>query len=902
MRTNRLALSLVLAAIVSFVLAAFILISPSIAQEGAANSEIPANNENLMHPNLALLDVDGRNVLQTGKPVSTMQTCGTCHDTTFIASHSVHADAGLSLIGQSVENGRAWENGAGWYGSWSPLLYRYLSNEADNIIDLGTAEWLQTYGLRYVGGLVGTPSTESLDTRLIDAEGNLVTWNWAVSGNLEMNCFLCHLDNPDNNARISSIEAGQFAWASTATLNNTGLVSQTAEGYSWNASAFDTAEQVLASNLNLGAPSNENCGQCHGLVHSDARSSLVFDATAANQWTTWTTGQVYSPQRISNSGMNISDKNELGHSWDIHAERAVNCVDCHYALNNPMFFVESEDSRPEHLVFDPRRMEIDEYINRPLHQFANGGYAYSDTFSEFERAERSCESCHDAVSTHEWLAYPERHISALACETCHIPTLYAPALETVNWTVLNTDASPILSYRGLDNSSNPALITGYQPILLPQTQPDGSTKIAPFNLISSSYWVYGEPARPVPLRYLEAAWLANGVYQPEILVAFDANGDGSLDSSEIVLDTDAKISLIQGRLAAAGLENPRIVSEVQAYAIHHNVTAGENGISECSNCHSEDSILSHNYYLGAGNLGVASPMLIAGGGAVLNGSIQNIDNLLYYQANFALEPQELYILGKSSVSWVDWLGIGLFLATFVGVLLHGGLRYYFMRRRAVHTPSEIREVYMYSIYERQWHWLQTAAIFGLIFTGLVIHKPEMFGMFSFSGVVFVHNGLALILVVNAALSAFYHLVSGEIRQFLPRPYGFFDRMFAQAKYYLYGIFKGEAHPFEKSPEQKMNPIQQLTYFGLLNVLLPLQVITGALMWGAQGWPEWTAALGGLPFLAPFHSLIAWLLSSFIVLHVYMTTTGHEPLGNIKAMIFGWDAVESHSQAAPDMGD
>jgi len=148
-------------------------------------------------------------------------------------------------------------------------------------------------------------------------------------------------------------------------------------------------------------------------------------------------------------------------------------------------------------------------------------------------------------------------------------------------------------------------------------------------------------------------------------------------------------------------------------------------------------------------------------------------------------------------------------------------------------------------------------------------------------------------VVNAALAAFYHLVSGEIQQFLPEPRGFFGKMFAQARYYLWGIFHNEPHPFEKTPQHKMNPIQQVTYFGLLNVLLPLQVITGTLMWGTQHWPGWIERFGGLPFLAPFHSLIAWLLATFIVLHVYMTTTGHTPLANIQAMIFGWDEVETH---------
>jgi len=157
----------------------------------------------------------------------------------------------------------------------------------------------------------------------------------------------------------------------------------------------------------------------------------------------------------------------------------------------------------------------------------------------------------------------------------------------------------------------------------------------------------------------------------------------------------------------------------------------------------------------------------------------------------------------------------------------------------------------------------------------------------------VHNILAAILVINAALAAFYHLASGEIRQFLPEPHGFFHQAILQAKYYLRGIFRREPHPFEKMPERKMNPLQQITYLAILNILLPLQVITGALMWGAQRWPDIAQSLGGLAFLAPFHTLIAWLFASFVVMHVYLTTTGHTTTENIKAMMMGWEDVEVH---------
>ncbi|HEX6386818.1 MAG TPA: cytochrome b/b6 domain-containing protein, partial [Anaerolineae bacterium] len=235
-----------------------------------------------------------------------------------------------------------------------------------------------------------------------------------------------------------------------------------------------------------------------------------------------------------------------------------------------------------------------------------------------------------------------------------------------------------------------------------------------------------------------------------------------------------------------------------------------------------------------------------------------------------------------------------FLATMAGVTVHGGLRYVIARRRLARMPA-LREVYMYGVYERLWHWLQTVAILALLFTGLIIHKPDTFGAFSFSYVVQVHNVLGFILVINAALAAFYHLASGEIRQFLPRPYGFFDQAIIQARFYLRGIFRGEAHPFDKTRQRKLNPLQQVTYLAILNVLLPLQIMSGIMMWGAQRWPETAAALGGLPFLAPLHTLVAWLFASFIIMHVYLTTTGPTPLAGIRAMMLGWDDVEVHAQ-------
>jgi thiosulfate reductase cytochrome b subunit len=80
---------------------------------------------------------------------------------------------------------------------------------------------------------------------------------------------------------------------------------------------------------------------------------------------------------------------------------------------------------------------------------------------------------------------------------------------------------------------------------------------------------------------------------------------------------------------------------------------------------------------------------------------------------------------------------------------------------------------------------------------------------------------------------------------------------------------------------------------ILNVLLPLQIITGAMMWTVQKYPTIAITFGGLPVLAPFHSLVAWLFATFILVHVYMTTTGATPLEAMRGMVTGYEEVEVH---------
>ncbi|MFZ5809644.1 MAG: cytochrome b/b6 domain-containing protein [Chloroflexota bacterium] len=886
-----------------------------LAQQGYAQPvSSVAGQVSPIHPAFVLLDANQQKVVESGLPISTIQTCGQCHDTAFITSHSFHSDMGLNAYTQAgqVENGRPWDASNGPFGKWNPLTYRYLSTDGEERFDLGTADWIRTVGLRHAGGgpaetsRSGKPllQTEpgSADTTVLAEDGSTQTWDWQESGTVEMNCFLCHTPKPDESAREQALRTGKFSWANTATLIASGVVQQEGENYAYNAEAFTENGELKKEYLFIQDPTNDNCALCHGLVHT-SKEPLTLSGCTLDNWQSATTGQVIAGQRISQSGMNIADKAKLTHSFDIHAERGLKCTECHFSLNNPAYYESNSESRPSHLTFDPRRLEIGEYLLKPDHNFARGQSAQTTLAPELKGTMRRCESCHNAEASHSWLPYAKQHFEEVACETCHVPQMPAPAISAVDWTVLTEDGQAVQACRGVEDNTGGLedLVTGFQPTWLSRKNIDGGTPLAPYNLITAWYWVYDSSngPRPVRLQDLKAAWFEGETYASEVMKLFDSNRDGQLDQTELRLDTPKKQALIAERLRALGLKNPHIEGEVQPYSINHNVVAGEWAIRDCRICHSDASRLAQSTRLAEYAPGDVLPAFVKDANTAFDGSVTLQGSAVVYQPD--ISRQGRYIFGHSRVGWIDWFGGLFFVAVLAGVAGHGTLRFIAAARLRRHS-TVTKKVYMYAVYERFWHWLQTFTIVLLLFTGLIIHRPDMFGIFSFRYVVTVHNVMAAILVINAFLSLFYHLVSGEIRQFIPRPYGFFDQAIVQAKFYLQGIFRGDPHPFEKVPEKKMNPLQQATYFGILNILLPLQILTGALMWGVQQWPQVSESFGGLPFLAPFHSLVAWLFGAFIVGHVYLTTTGHEPLAGIKAMIMGWEEVEEAVPPTEEVSD
>lgn len=205
---------------------------------------------------------------------------------------------------------------------------------------------------------------------------------------------------------------------------------------------------------------------------------------------------------------------------------------------------------------------------------------------------------------------------------------------------------------------------------------------------------------------------------------------------------------------------------------------------------------------------------------------------------------------------------------------------------------KMQNIYLYTRYERFWHWLQMALILILLVTGFEVHGN--FTLLGFERAVTVHNYVGLTWLIAFAFFVFWIMTTGEWKQYIPTT----KKMFEVIRYYGYGIFRGENHPVPKRKDAKHNPLQRLTYLSLAALLLPLQMLTGFLYWGYNSWAAWGLSGLSLQLIAIVHIAGAFAILTFLIVHIYMTTTGHSLLAHIKAMITGWEAV-SEDEAVED---
>jgi thiosulfate reductase cytochrome b subunit len=199
-----------------------------------------------------------------------------------------------------------------------------------------------------------------------------------------------------------------------------------------------------------------------------------------------------------------------------------------------------------------------------------------------------------------------------------------------------------------------------------------------------------------------------------------------------------------------------------------------------------------------------------------------------------------------------------------------------------------KKAYVYRGFERFWHWTQAFLIIFLAITGFEIHSS--YNLFGFEIAVDLHNKAAWAFIVLIVFAIFWHITSGEWKQYLPTT----QNLKAQAEFYIFGIFRNAPHPTKKTILSKLNPLQRLVYLGLKILIIPVMVVSGLFYWFYR-YPQSgmikSANIESLETIALLHTLGAFLLIAFLIVHLYLITTGHTVTSNLKAMITGWEELE-----------
>ena len=200
----------------------------------------------------------------------------------------------------------------------------------------------------------------------------------------------------------------------------------------------------------------------------------------------------------------------------------------------------------------------------------------------------------------------------------------------------------------------------------------------------------------------------------------------------------------------------------------------------------------------------------------------------------------------------------------------------------------MQRVYLYYKFERIWHWSQAILIFFLGFTGFEIHGS--LDIFGFETAVKWHNIAAWVFIGLIGLAIFWHLSTDAWKQYVPTVKNFK----AQLNFYLTGIFQNAPHPTKKTTLSKLNPIQRLVYLGLKILVIPVMVVSGLFYMFyryPQGGEMETMNIANLEIIALIHTAGAFLLVVFVIVHLYLITTGQTLTTNLKAMITGYEEIE-----------
>lgn len=213
----------------------------------------------------------------------------------------------------------------------------------------------------------------------------------------------------------------------------------------------------------------------------------------------------------------------------------------------------------------------------------------------------------------------------------------------------------------------------------------------------------------------------------------------------------------------------------------------------------------------------------------------------------------------------------------------------------------MQRIYINPLPVRIWHAANALGFMLLIATGLQIRYLDLVQLISFRWAVSLHNWIGFALMANFFVWLGFYLLSDKIKVYHPElnPKKYFTDSWKQIHFYGYGIFRGDANPHHPNAYRKFNPLQSMMYQIVMMFLVPLQFVTGLLLWDVTLFGTVIEQMGGLRVVDSLHVLMFIFFSGFTIVHIYLGSLGHTRSAHFKAMVTGYEEVEMQGEESSE---
>lgn len=206
------------------------------------------------------------------------------------------------------------------------------------------------------------------------------------------------------------------------------------------------------------------------------------------------------------------------------------------------------------------------------------------------------------------------------------------------------------------------------------------------------------------------------------------------------------------------------------------------------------------------------------------------------------------------------------------------------------------KLYLYPKWIRAWHVLNALLFLVLIVTGISMQYTDKVTnsfIIRFDWAIALHNYAALFITINYMIFVIGNVMTKNGKHYMINWRTIWKDLLVQFKFYAFGMFKGEKHPFPVTEESKFNPLQKFAYVFAMYAGFPVLIITGLGLLFPEINIRGLFGVSGLLMTDILHITVGFFLSIFLIIHLYTCTLGSKPTTLFKGMITGYHESDEH---------